>query len=208
VFEFEVFKPGCMVTARGLERFKFQPWGLNGGRCGGAARTTVNPGRPDERDVGRFDALPLKPGDVVRFETAGGGGWGDPLTREPERVLWDVENGFITPAAAERDYGVAILDGKVDEDRTRALRQRMAAEAPPRDQVFDFGPFREAYERVWSVQMRDELASMLYGLPIDARDYVRVELVAEVNRRAKEREVGVADLHDAWQALQQRFSME
>jgi N-methylhydantoinase B len=206
VFEFQVVKPGCLVTARGLERYKFQPWGVNGGRYGESARTVLNPAMDGEKDVGRIDALPLKPGDVVRFLTAGGGGWGDPLTREPERVLEDVVNGLVSPEAAERDYGVVIAAGKLDLERTDAIRRSR----PPNGTAgsFDFGPGREAYERVWSVAMRDELATILYGLPIDARDYVRVELVAEVNRRASQRDVSPTDLRQAWDVLRQRFSVE
>ena len=62
-----------------------------------------------------------------RFVCVGpaGGGYGDPLARDPARVLDDVLDGFISAAAARRDYGVALTpDGRVDEAETRALRGR------------------------------------------------------------------------------------
>ena len=54
--------------------------------------------------------------------SGGGGGWGDPFERDVERVLSDVRAGFVSAAAARRDYGVAIEDGRVDQAATRALR--------------------------------------------------------------------------------------
>ena len=68
-------------------------------------------------------------GDVVRWVLPGGGGWGDPLEREPERVLRDVRNELVSPAAAERDYGVVIDTERraVDEAATVRLRARRRA---------------------------------------------------------------------------------
>ncbi|MCJ7573709.1 hydantoinase B/oxoprolinase family protein, partial [Candidatus Bathyarchaeota archaeon] len=65
-------------------------------------------------------------GDELVVLTPGGGGYGDPLRRDPEKVLRDFLNGFVSAEAAERDYGVAI-DGKtskLDIVRTRRLRSR------------------------------------------------------------------------------------
>jgi N-methylhydantoinase B len=62
-------------------------------------------------------------GDRVQILTGGGGGYGDPLTRPVASVLDDVENGYVSREAAERDYGVSIRpDGTVDESQTRRLR--------------------------------------------------------------------------------------
>lgn len=74
------------------------------------------------------------PGTVWRYRTAGAGGWGNPLDRDPERVLRDVRNDYVSVAGAERDYGVVILGNpevdpegiSVDTDateRTRAARR-------------------------------------------------------------------------------------
>ena len=59
-----------------------------------------------------------------RFIVTGpaGGGYGDPRQRDPQRVLGDVLDGFVSVEQAERDYGVVIKAGKVDPDATAALR--------------------------------------------------------------------------------------
>ena len=60
----------------------------------------------------------------MRLETPGGGGCGDPLTREPVRVARDVKLGFVSREAARAQYGVVLgADGGVDEAATRAQRQ-------------------------------------------------------------------------------------
>ena len=60
-------------------------------------------------------------------QTGGGGGWGDPLEREPDAVRWDVIEGLVSREAAERDYGVVLKqDYSIDQAATAALRRRMA----------------------------------------------------------------------------------
>jgi N-methylhydantoinase B len=76
--------------------------GLLGGRSGSPRRYHVN-GQPIP-PKGRLD---LQPGQTLTVTEAGGGGWGDPRHRDPARVHEDVQRGFVTPAAALRDYGVA-----------------------------------------------------------------------------------------------------
>lgn len=71
----------------------------------------------------QYGALNLPP-VVMELHSAGGGGWGDPFTREPERVLEDVRGGVVSVEAAEREYGV-VIDPKalaVDEEATRSRR--------------------------------------------------------------------------------------
>ena len=45
---------------------------------------------------------------MVRIQTAGGGGWGDPAKRDPAKLEWDVLNGFVSLEGAKEDYGVTI----------------------------------------------------------------------------------------------------
>ncbi len=69
--------------------------------------------------------VPFKPGETFVFESTGGGGWGNPLDRDPNRVLDDVLDGYISADAALELYGVAITDSKtlqVDMNATAALR--------------------------------------------------------------------------------------
>jgi N-methylhydantoinase B len=83
----------------------------------------VNPGRDDERHMLKVNALPLETGDIIELQTGGGGGFGDPLVRDPEHVRRDVVDGYVTREAAERDYRVVLTDLlEVDEEATRLTR--------------------------------------------------------------------------------------
>ena len=80
-------------------------WGLNGGGDAGTTVVTVNPGTDSEvvlRD--RVDYFQLNAGDVVRLETANGGGWGKPEDRDPHRIAQDIRNGFISLEDAASRY--------------------------------------------------------------------------------------------------------
>jgi N-methylhydantoinase B/oxoprolinase/acetone carboxylase alpha subunit len=80
---------------------------------------------------GKF-ATTLRRGDVILHEQPGGGGYGDPLERNPERVAADVRDEKITPDYARREHGV-VLDPAthdVDAAATRALRERLRAAGP------------------------------------------------------------------------------
>jgi N-methylhydantoinase B len=120
-------------------------WGLAGGHAGQPFRVTVDPDGPDERVLpGLVDDEPIAAGTLVRVETTGGGGWGDPLEREPERVGADVLEGKVSERAARDDYGVVvrIVDDatfEVDAGATSALRAELRAARPPRP-FFDRGP--------------------------------------------------------------------
>jgi N-methylhydantoinase B len=98
------------------------PEGLFGGKPGAKAQFLVNgvAGNP-------FGLTQLKPGDVVTIDAAGGGGCGNPLEREPERVETDVVKGYVSLEKAREDYGV-IIDPKtltLDEEATRKLRESL-----------------------------------------------------------------------------------
>jgi N-methylhydantoinase B len=71
--------------------------------------------------------FPLEPGDVLFMESSGGGGFGDPLERDPARVVADIGEGYVTSAAAEAIYGVVLRDGALDVGVTTAQRARLRA---------------------------------------------------------------------------------
>lgn len=91
-----------------LDRSVSPAWGLFGGREAVGPDVVINAGREDERHMLKVNAHALEPGSVVELRTGGGGGFGDPFERDPERVQADVLDGYVTVEAAERDYGIAI----------------------------------------------------------------------------------------------------
>jgi N-methylhydantoinase B len=120
-------------------------WGLKGGKAGLPFRVTVDPGGPNQRDLeGLVDDEPLPAGTLVRIDTTGGGGWGDPLAREPELVALDVTQGKVSEASAHDAYGVILTvaeDGSFAPDRvaTEARRAELVAARGPIP-LFDRGP--------------------------------------------------------------------
>lgn len=116
-----------------VDRTRYPARGVRGGRSGAAGEVILDTGdRPNPK--ARID---LAPGQVVHVNTPGGGGYGDPFERDPERVRTDVIAGYVTPEAAASDYGVVVrFTGRsdelvhlpeqwlIDEDATRALRAR------------------------------------------------------------------------------------
>jgi N-methylhydantoinase B len=75
---------------------------------------------------------------MLVFRTAGAGGWGDPLDRDPELVLRDVHRELVSREVARRDYGVVVAGDAVDTAATESERARLRAERGP-VQPFDFG---------------------------------------------------------------------
>jgi N-methylhydantoinase B len=69
----------------------------------------------------------VEDGEFLVSVAGGGGGYGDPRTRDPQRVLDDVREGLVTPERAERVYGVALTPDGIDQARTQALRAAQAA---------------------------------------------------------------------------------
>jgi N-methylhydantoinase B len=79
------------------------------------------------RRVQKVTGAEFAPGTTVVYHTGGGGGWGNPLHRDPAAVLNDVIQGYVSPAAARDDYGVLLTaDGRaVDAAATTRLRERL-----------------------------------------------------------------------------------
>lgn len=109
------------------DRMRFLPYGLDGGRPARGTRNVLNPDTEARVMPAKF-AVILKRGDVVLHEQPGGGGFGDPFTRDPERVAADARNEKITLEYARREHGVVLEPDtfKVDAAATRALREGRA----------------------------------------------------------------------------------
>jgi N-methylhydantoinase B len=109
------------VRGKGDMRSKMPPWGVFGGHAARVGGISVNGVEVPEtaREVR------VKPGDIVRVNMNAGGGYGDPLDRDPELVLGDVLDGYVTPQGARDDYGVVIDPDsfRVDYQATEKLRQ-------------------------------------------------------------------------------------
>lgn len=157
------------VLGRGMERLLFRPWGSYGGQAGLPGALIVNRGRPDERRLGKIDVLNVNAGDTVTFLTPGAGGWGNPHKRDPNAVLRDVLDGFVTRDAAHTDYGVVIHNGAIDKDATEAKRQSLT----DNDATDGFGPERKHWDEVFEPALMDSLNRALVQLPGSVRQRQR-----------------------------------
>jgi len=103
-------------------RYRYSPEGLFSGKDGSKAQFLINgePGNP-------YGLTQLRSGDVVIMDAAGGGGYGDPLEREPELVEKDVADGYVSLECAKKDYGVVINPETMKADRasTKKLRKSL-----------------------------------------------------------------------------------
>lgn len=87
-----------------FERSGNPAWGLFGGRSGAPPEVVIRPGTPEEIRLLKTNRMPLRKGDAVRCYTGGGGGYGDPLERDPQAVLDDLADGYISPEYARRHH--------------------------------------------------------------------------------------------------------
>jgi len=125
--EYKLLTDEAVLQVRS-DRRAFRPFGLYGG---GPGKPSMNYLNPDENPTLLPSKLTMtmKKGNLFRHEVAGGGGWGDPLERDPAIVLRDVRNDFVSLHAAREDYGVVLTGAAlaVDEAATSALRHQIRA---------------------------------------------------------------------------------
>jgi N-methylhydantoinase B len=134
VRDVRVLVPGVLSTR--MDNVRFPCWGANGGMAGRSGAFVLNPGTPRERQVPTIgDDVQIEAGDVLRIVSVGGGGWGDPFQRPPERVLQDVRRHFVSLEGARTDYGVIIdpLTGEIDAEQTADTRGRSRPPSPQID---------------------------------------------------------------------------
>ncbi len=122
------------------DRWFVPPWGVNGGHPGMRARKVLERADGTSEIVGnKIEDVPVREGDLLHFITWGGGGWGDPLERDPELVGLEIRQGLVTPEGAKAYGVIADENGTVDDQQTAALRNEMKStrgELP----LFDYGP--------------------------------------------------------------------
>jgi N-methylhydantoinase B len=129
VREYRVLAAEAVLTIR-TDRRRHLPYGLQGGKSGTPAWNILNPDTPRERVLPTLpmEAVALHAGDVLRIQTAGGGGWGDPLTRDPAAVVEDVRDDKLSRELVLREYGVVVdSDGSLDAGATARERAARAA---------------------------------------------------------------------------------
>ena len=121
------------------ERWLTYPWGVRGGDPGmRSTKRLVRVDGSEEWLPAKCDGVDVKEGDILYFNTWGGGGWGDPLERDADLVRVDVLRGLVSRQGAER-YGVVIGDdGHVDAEATDKLRDKMRGERGESG-LFSFG---------------------------------------------------------------------
>jgi N-methylhydantoinase B len=163
-YDLQIRHPSAVVVMRGKDRHRFCAWGAAGGH---AATTGGNhgerPGHPSH-DIGKQTVYRAAMDEVIKIWSGGGGGWGDPLKRDPEAVRQDVAAGLVSPERARSVYGVAIGE---DEAATAARRAALAAKRKAQPS-FDYGPGRTAWEEIYGVAA-EGIAAWLPSLPEGVR---------------------------------------
>jgi len=121
------------------ERWLTYPWGVNGGEPGmRSSKRLVRADGSEEWLGAKSEGIKVQKGDLLYFNTWGGGGWGDPYERDADLVRADVARGLVSAQGARR-YGVVIAnDGSVDAAATEALRAKLR-EQRGEPGLFDFG---------------------------------------------------------------------
>jgi N-methylhydantoinase B len=105
----------CLLQTN-VDRTKYPPWGVQGGKDARAGCVTVYKAGGGSEIISKVRSYPLKAGDKVVLETGGGGGWGPAEERSIDLIQRDLRRGFITPEGAARDYGVRVSGDLVERD--------------------------------------------------------------------------------------------
>jgi N-methylhydantoinase B len=118
----------CTLTLRAVDRTQLPPEGVAGGAPGRGGGFYVKPGTAEERRLpDKSTNHVVAGGTLLRLSVAGGGGWGDPLARDPAAVAGDVRKGLVSREAALADYGV-VLDRDGEPDLAATAEARRAAQ--------------------------------------------------------------------------------
>ncbi len=131
VREYQLLAAEATLQVRS-DRTRFLPWGNQGGRPGTPTRNTLNPAGEARALPSKF-LLRMKEGDVYHLVQAGGGGYGDPLRRDPEAVLEDVRQGKVSLEKARAEYGVVLRSAGEgpDLEASSELRARLSRSRGP-----------------------------------------------------------------------------
>lgn len=121
------------------ERWLTYPWGVLGGETGmRSTKLLVRADGSEEYVPAKCEGIKVKVGDVLYFNTWGGGGWGDPYARDAQLVVDDVNRGLVSEQGAQR-YGVVVSNGTLDSVATAALRDKLTGERGDDIPLFNYG---------------------------------------------------------------------
>lgn len=123
------------------DRAHTYPWGVEGGTHGETSEKTLIRADGTEEDLpSKVENVPVRAGDKLAFSTAGGGGLGDPLERDPNLVAQEVRRNLLSEDIVYEKYGVALdEDGTVDETATETRREEIRRNRDDLEE-FDYGP--------------------------------------------------------------------
>ncbi|MBO6505934.1 MAG: hydantoinase B/oxoprolinase family protein [Kordiimonadaceae bacterium] len=123
------------------DRWFTYPWGVNGGAPGERSTKVLRRADGTEEIIpSKCDRIEVFEGDELDYITWGGGGWGNPLERDPELVSLEVSRGLVSTEGAFENYGVKVnTDGSVDAAATEAKRAELAKDQTE-GEIFNFGP--------------------------------------------------------------------
>lgn len=177
--ELECQSVQAQITVRGLERQRFQAWGVQGGHPGRSGETwLLRDGA--QMALGRVGLLRMQRGDLLRMISPSGGGFGDPLTRPANLVLEDVTNALLSEAEAEEIYGAVIRHGALDVSATERRRAQLTSvnRSIP---IVVHGEVRREYEMRWSTEASAAFATALLQVPPGLRATVQRAARAAAN---------------------------
>ncbi|MBS3651627.1 hydantoinase B/oxoprolinase family protein [Pseudaminobacter sp. 19-2017] len=126
--DYRIKVPDAILQIR-ADRQTIRPYGLHGGKAGKPGSVSLNPNTSND-PIGSKVTINVREGDEFRYVLPGGGGWGDPLQRDPVAVLKDVRNEIVSASAARQEYGVVLDEAtlSVDQAATEKLRASLSAE--------------------------------------------------------------------------------
>ena len=111
-----------------FERLKYRPFGIEGGEAAPVCLSELKHADGRIEHLYGKGEVRMHAGDSLRYWSTGGGGYGDPLERPPERVAQDVLDGRVSPEEAHRSYGVVLVDKRVAVPETSELRRCLQLE--------------------------------------------------------------------------------
>jgi N-methylhydantoinase B len=138
-FEVELLRGDGVLTHR-RDRHNFAPWGLFGGHPAPPCQTFIKRLNGELEEIPSKKVVEIKQGERLIVFTTGGAGYGDPLLRDPEKVLEDVADGRVSRRAALENYGIVVRDDlSLDLDSTAKLREKMKQSRGDLNYIFDRG---------------------------------------------------------------------